>query len=441
VLFISVDDLRPELGSYGAPVVTPNIDRLAATGYRFEHAYTEIATCAASRASLITGTYSRTTGVFGRDPPLAEANPALATMPGIFKRAGYESIEIGKFLHRRVDAPTAFSAPRWQPNWDRPRYAAPENRHWTGREGPRGPLAESAEVSDASYDDGRLARRAVEALGELRDRPFFMALGFKRPHLPLNCPARYWQLYDEAAIEAPKLDGLDGVAEQEFHGNYELSRYANAGAARPKWLIHAYRACVSYVDAQVGLVLDELERLRLAERTVVVLWGDHGFHLGEHGIWGKFTLLETSLRVPLILRVPGRQRGVAVRGLVETVDILPTLCELTGLEIPAQVEGISFETLLDDPGRDWKGAVFGSRLTLQPHFPFSARTVRTPRHRMVSWHAEGSADPVALELYDHEVDPREYQNLADEPGQQTRVAALSALLDQWQDGNAVGHPR
>ena len=217
--------------------------------------------------------------------------------------------------------------------------------------------------------------------------------------------------------------------------------YRGIQRADPAWLIHAYRACVSYVDAQVGAVLGELDRLGLAERTIVVLWGDHGFHLGEHGIWGKFTLLEQSLRVPLIVRAPGRSAGAAASGFVETVDILPTLLELTGLEIPGQVEGLSFAPLLEDPSRRWKQAVFGSRMFVSERFPFAAQTVRTPRYRFVRWFGDDASDPVALELYDHVSDPREYVNLADASDQRTRVLMLSAMLDKWQRGEPVGRPQ
>jgi iduronate 2-sulfatase len=443
VLFIAVDDLRPELGTYDAPVLTPHIDQLAAEGIRFDHAYTEVAACGASRASLMTGTYSRTTRVAAMKPPLSLANPALLTMPQLFKSAGYETIEIGKFQHFTEDAPHAWSRPHWDPDQRRPHYEAPRNRRFSGvRSQPRGPFAEAVDVPDDSYGDGKLALRAVDQLREISDRPFFMALGFRRPHLPMNCPKKYWDLYDRDEIRLPTGD-VSGVAKQEFHGNYEVAMYSGFDARNhdaSRTLVHAYRACVSYIDAQIGRVLDELDRLQLAERTIVVLWGDHGWHLGEHQLWGKFTLLEPSLRIPLILRVPGRTDGRSASGFVETVDILPTLCELTGIDIPAQVEGVSFTRLLDDPTREWKQAVFGSRKVFTRDFPHAAMTVRTPRFRLVRWFDKSNRRQ-ALELYDHESDPREYVNLASEVEHQARVVALNAMIDQWSIGRTVGHPR
>ncbi|MFQ5416684.1 MAG: sulfatase [Myxococcota bacterium] len=433
VLFVSVDDLRPELGSYGAPTVTPRIDRLAAEGLRFNRAYASAAACAASRVSMVTGVYPHTTRVYLMKPPLAQANPALVTMPQLFREAGYEAVEIGKFMHVDEDAPNAWSRERWMPAWDPPEYLVPENRHMTGiRKVPRGPVGEGADVADGDYLDGKLARRAVQELRRLHDRPFFLAVGFVRPHLPFNCPKRYWDLYDPAEIAVPEAPDAEAVPPLEWHGNYEPAFYSDGGmidSATGARMIHGYRACVSYIDAQVGLILDELDRLALADRTVVVLWGDHGWHLGEHGIWGKNTAFEVALRVPLILRVPGFPAGHASQALVESVDILPTLCELVGIPIPEQVQGRSFEPLLRSPDRPWKQAAFGWRQR-----PVRAgQTVRTPRYRFVRWITrDGFATTVhATELYDHDSDPGETVNLADDPRRVQTVRRMHALIDAW----------
>lgn len=442
VLFISVDDLRPELGTYGAPAVTPNIDRLAAQGIRFDRAFAAAAACAPSRASMLSGAYPHTTHVYSAEPPLAEANPELTNMPQVFKDAGYETMEIGKFVHASGDAPGAWSQERWVPDVPRfPRYLAPENRDKTGVKGRRGPFAEAVDVPDDAYYDGKLATRAIEELRRVKDRPFFLALGFLRPHLPFNCPKKYWNLYDPGEIRVPGTEGMRGVARAEFHKNYEVARYAGGRSIREptgRRLIHGYRACVSYVDAQVGRILNELERLNLADHTLVVLWGDHGWHLGEHGIWGKNTALEPALRIPLIVRVPGIPGGRSTAALVETVDLLPTLCDLSGIEVPPQVEGVSFVPLLKNPRRPWKQAVFGWR----HRGDRTGYTVRTPRYRFVRWVAKAGDETkvYATELYDHQSDPREYVNVADRPGRRGTVQRLGAMLDAWLRHEPVGWP-
>ncbi len=454
VLFISVDDLRPELATYGAPTLTPEIDRLAAEGIRFDRAYTSAAACAASRVSMLSGAYPHTTRVYLMKPPLSKANPRLVTMPQVFRDADYEAVEIGKFMHVKEDAPNAWSRESWLPDWNFPEYLVPENRHKTGvRAVPRGPFAEDADVPDDAYLDGKLAVRTVEELRRMRDRPFFLAVGFVRPHLPFNCPKKYWDLYDGDDISIPDAPVPGTVSKLEWHGNYEPAFYTggeNLGAAAGRRMIHGYRACVSYIDAQVGLLLDELDRLELADRTVVVLWGDNGWHLGEHGIWGKNTALDVALRVPLILRVPGVGGPLSTEALVETVDILPTLCELTGIAIPRQVQGRSFVPLLRDPDRPWKRAVFG----WQQRRDRAGQIVRTQRYRFVRWITRSgyATTTHATELYDHETDPREYVNVAGDPERAGTVAEMNALLDAWlrlepvgligaeADGAAAGEP-
>ncbi len=432
MLFISVDDLRPELGTYGAPAHSPNIDRLAAEGVRFDRAYAAVAACAASRASMLSGAYPQTTRVFFMAPALSEGNPRLIPLPRLFKDAGYETVEVGKFLHTEQDAPRAWSQPSWlPPDWDFPQYLAPNNVHMSGiRTAPRGPVSEAPEVPDAAYVDGKIATRAIDELRRMKDRDFFLAVGFVRPHLPFNCPARFWDLYDRDQIEVPDLKGMDSVAKQQWHGNYEPRTYEGGqriDADTAKRLIHGYRACVSYIDSQVGRLLAELERQELASRTLVVLWGDHGWHLGEHGIWGKHTALEPSLRIPLIVRAPGVAGGVASSGLVESADILPTLCELTGIPDPRQGEGTSFVPLLHDPNRPWKRAAFG----LVYRNNTVGQTVRTQRYRFVRWGGwSGDAwEFQAAELYDHQTDPREYRNVANQPENRATVRRLNAWLD------------
>ncbi len=388
---------------------------------------------------MLSGAYPQTTGVIFMAPALSEGNPRLIPLPRLFKDAGYETVEVGKFLHTAKDAPEAWSRESWlPPEWVHPQYLATENVHMSGiQTSRRGPISEAPDVPDDAYVDGKIATRAIEELRRMEDRDFFLAVGFVRPHLPFNCPARYWDLYDRDQIEVPDREGMYRVANQQFHGNYEPRVYDGGGsidADTAKRLIHGYRACVSYVDAQIGRLLAELARQGLADRTVVVLWGDHGWHLGEHGIWGKNTALEQSLRIPLILRVPGVLGGQSSSGLVESADILPTLCELTGIPDPRQGEGVSFVALLNDPDRPWEEAALGWAYRANS----IGQTVRTQRYRYVRWGGRrgGEWELLGAELYDHQNDPREYQNVAYDPENRDTVERLNTLLDALLTGDS-----
>ena len=356
VLFIGVDDLRVELGCYGDEFMkTPNIDALARQGLLFENAYCQQAICAASRISLMTGMRPDSTGVYDLQHPLNKTLPAAMSMPRFFKQNGYRTVSLGKIYHHSGDD-KAF--------WDvldactMPTYAAPETlamiaektkqarsqmlkgkelRHFT-----KGPAYESGDVTDSTYTDGAIADKAIEQLRQKDERPFFLAVGFKKPHLPLVAPKKYWNMYDPAEIEIPSRESPVGVAQQATTTWGELRAYTSMPAEgdcsdeQTRSLIHAYRACVSYVDAQIGRVLEELDRQGLRENTIIVFWSDHGWKLGDYGDWCKHTNFELDTHVPLIYSGPGIPSGRRSAALVEYIDIYPTLAQWCDLKSTSQ---------------------------------------------------------------------------------------------------------
>ncbi|TDJ68875.1 MAG: iduronate sulfatase [Planctomycetota bacterium] len=432
VLFIAVDDLRSELGCFGAErALTPNIDALARAGVRFERAYCQQALCNPSRASLLTGCRPMTTRVAGLDEHFRRALPDVVTLPQYFKQNGYRAISLGKIFHGNLLDPESWSEPEYLAD-RKSIYALPENIA-LNRPRKKGPPVESADVTDDAYRDGQVAQRAVEMLRGMNGEPFFLAVGFHKPHLPFAAPKRYWDLYAPDTIAlAPNPDPPAGAPPFAIHPWIELRRYLGVPSEGPldertaRELIHGYLACVSYVDAQVGKVLAELERLELARDTIVVLWSDHGWYLGEHGMWAKMGNFEEALRAPVILRAPGARAGAASRGLVELVDLYPTLCELTGLTPPPHLEGTSFAPLLAEPDRPWKRAVFSQHPASLDIMGYS---VRTDRWRFTSWRRASDGAELARELYDHDADPFENVNLAEREDYAATVAGLGSQLD------------
>ncbi len=446
VLFIAVDDLRPELGCYGKTCIhSPNIDRLAATGVRFERAYCQQAVCGATRNSLLSGLRPDTTGIHGNSKSFREVFPDLVALPQHFKQNGYASIGMGKIYHQN-DA-LSWSEPMPSPQymvWLRPENIATMKRRseearrqgLTGsqlsRTG-RGPAAEMADVADDAYPEGQLTEQALAKLSELKGRPFFLAVGYVRPHLPFNCPKKYWDLYDRGEIEVPQPQKPPKGAPKIARTNWsEMRTYAGIPKSGPVSdeqaleLIHGYRACVSYVDAQVGRLLDELDRLKLADNTIVIIWGDHGWKLGDWGMWCKHTNFELDTHVPMIVRAPGAAgNGKPCPALVEYVDIYPSLCELTGLPKPEHLEGKSFAPLLADPQRDWKPAA----MSQYPRGTNMGYSMRTSRYRLTLWVDQATREKTeAVELYDFEKDARGSVNLAADPDYAKTVERLTAQL-------------
>ncbi len=470
VVFIIIDDLRPELGAYGAGHInSPNIDRLAKSGMRFDRAYVQQAVCSPSRTSLMTGARPDTTKVWDLVTHFRAAMPSVVTLGQHFKNNGYFVQGMGKLYHGGYD-----DAPTWSVPWQTPKavkYALPENVKLDERQrggnanaegekasaadGPpstglnsRGPAFEGADVPDNTFTDGKVAELAISTLRDLgkKPEPFFLALGFIKPHLPFISPKKYWDLYDPAKIQlatnkfrpkdAPAYAILPGGELRNYHGIPESSIPDDLA----RTLKHGYYAAISYTDAQIGRVLDELDRLDLRKNTIVVLVGDHGWKLGEHDAWAKHTNTESDTHAPLLLSAPGmKHAGESTSSLVEFVDVYPTVTELAGLPLPSHLEGLSFKPVLDDPKRPWKQAAFSQ-------YPRSANnstggvalmgySMRTDRYRLTQWvHRDDHSKVAGLELYDHQTDPQENTNVAKHPDQTTTVARLIAQLQQGYRG-------
>jgi iduronate 2-sulfatase len=488
VLFIAVDDLRPELGAYGSRHMhTPNIDRLAARGLLFNRAYCQYSSCNPSRSSLITGLRPDSTGVPAGKQHFRQHVPDVVTLPQLFKQHGYETRAFGKLLHsvfdtafvgRDFDDPPSWSKPNWYgtpqyyftpkgmtaarkvfesgrgyPGFPEPGSAAaaaqaarrsrsgPPGNDWTKAFVQALPT-EVVEVADAVPYDGQVNERAIEALREMKDRPFFLAVGYLRPHLPFVAPRKYWDLYDRSRIQLPNPVNVPRHSPEAVIPSWAEMRGPPTGELRRQYsgipksgvlpedltreLIHGYYACVSYVDALIGRLVGEVDRLGLRENTIIVLWSDHGWHLGEQLHWGKHANFELANRVPLIVSAPKqRTAGAKTNALVELVDIYPSLCDLAGLPLPGHLEGTSFAPLLDQPDRTWKPAAFSQVL----YGKVEGRTIRTERYRYVRWHDR--SDPkkaLAVELYDLLEKPVEFENIANRPENAALVRDLEAKL-------------
>jgi iduronate 2-sulfatase len=451
VLLIMVDDLRPEIGAYHSTLaITPNIDRLAAEGLLFERAYTQQAVCAPSRAALLSGLRPDSTGIYDLNTPLRSVLRSHVTLPQHFRNHGYTTVPLGKVYHHRNEDPQAWSEPDFLPvaGWD-------EHGHgWRGRgyldaaswreveayaathpgdSSGRGPAYEAPAVPDSAYPDGKIASRAIEQLRRLKEQPFFLAVGFTKPHLPFNAPRKYWDLYSPEQIRLPdNYFKPENVTEYSLANFGELRAYTDMPGkgpipdAKARELIRGYLAATSYVDAQIGRVLAELDRLDLEDNTIVVLWGDHGYKLGEHAEWVKHTNFEIDTRTPLIVRAPRMvARGRRTRAFVEAVDLYPTLSELAGLPEPRH-QGLSFAPLLRNPDEPWKTAAFSQ----YPRGRVMGHSIRTDRFRYTEWRDTRSGQVMARELYDHVRDPGENINVTDSAAYAAELDPLSRRLSE-----------
>ncbi len=422
ILMIAVDDLRPQLASYGVEnVVSPHIDRLAAAGVVFDRAYCMVPTCGASRASLMTSIRPSPKRFVTHLASAEEEAPGIPTLNTWFKRHGYTTISNGKVFHHAGDSAAGWSEPVWRPSVRESSTPVPEGAR-------RGPPYEISPRDDAGLPDGKVAQKTIDDLRRLAEagKPFFLAAGFYKPHLPFIAPKRYWDLYPPGSLGPPRdYHRPEGAPDAAIHNSGELRHYAGVPKTGPVSdemaleLIRGYHACVSFTDAQIGRVLDELDRLGLAENTIVILWGDHGWNLGEHTLWNKHSCFETSMRVPLLVRGPGIASGVRTAGLTELIDVYPTLCELAGLPVPPHAEGRSFVPLLEDPSQPWKEEAIGR---------FGrGDTIRTDTHRFTEY-APAPQDPATRMLYDHRVDPRENVNISERAANAAVVEELAARL-------------
>ena len=448
VLFIAVDDLRPQLGCYGQKQIhSPNIDRLAADGLLFERAYCQQAVCAPSRASILSGTRPDTTKIYDLNTPLRKTMPDVLTLPEHFKNNGYETVSIGKIYHHPKDDSQGWTTEPYregtfpQGPWKGRGYvtdeaiaAMEESKKENPGAGGLGPAFEAGDVPDNAYPDGANTDHAIKELNRLKNKPFFLAMGFYKPHLPFTAPKKYWDLYKREDMKladnpfiprnAPSYATTDWG---ELRNYYGIPKKGPCSDDLARQLIHGYYACVSYTDAMIGRLLDELERLKLRENTVIILWGDHGWKLGEHAGWCKHTNFELDTHAPMILSVPGmKTAGRRTWGLTEYVDIYPTLCEACGLAIPGHLEGVSMMPLVDDPERQWKKAAFSQ----YPRGQVMGYTMRTKRFRYTEWQNRKTKEVMARELYDHDTDPKENVNAVDQPQYEPDVQQLARMLSQ-----------
>ena len=511
ILFIAIDDLRPEIGAYGSELAkTPNMDKLASQGLLFNRAYCQEAICSPSRASLMTGARPETINVVENFTYFREANPDIVTLPQHFIKNGYEAVHTGKIYHKPSFADSELSWSR-EPAYDKMTikksnspggYALKENQDFSkksreeaidkyGKNAPRnglgkGPAYEKADVPDYFYEDGYNAELAIATMNDMLqknpDKPFFLGMGMKKPHLNWTAPSKYWDMYDRYEInlatqtEAPKNGATMGLHPSfELRARYGIPKYGSIDDSLAVTLRHAYLACVSYVDAQVGKIITALDESGQRDNTIIILWSDHGWHLGDMGIWGKATNYEIGTRVPLIVwtpDMPDENRGKKTDALVELVDMYPTLSELAGLDLPEHLEGQSFVPLLDSPDRDWKTAVFsqfpspalrewaanplskGMRETFFGPLiedvevkiinqmkdkwdrdlfenKLMGYSMRTEKYRMIIWRDrfQPDSDPVFVELFNHQTDLSETTNIAEENNE-----LVQQLLTQFNTG-------
>lgn len=457
VLFIAVDDLRPQLGCYGYSwMKTPNIDRLAATALVFNRQYVQVATCGASRYALLTGLRPALEGDYGNGPFRSNqellASRPTESFPHLFRQHGYTTMAVGKISHSNVssleDLPRSWTEVRelerlWGTHHnfvnayaqvDRPASIPPPRN--------KGYAFESPDIDDKGYPDGWIAEQGVRLLNELKGEPFLLAVGFMKPHLPFNAPKKYWDLYDpttfppiENSAEPSGIEpGMSLNASFELLGQYDVPEGGLDDPSYVRQLRHGYSAAVSYVDAQIGKVLDELDRLKLRDNTIVILWGDHGWHLGELGSWGKHTAFEYALRSPLMIRVPGPTYPEGFTdAIIESVDIYPTLAELCGLQVSEKLGGDSFVNILESPESVGPEEAFGyHRPWAYKNNPYEsgpwAKTIRTDHYRFTRWTTGiDSGDLVQLELYNHRTDPGEQFNVADR-----NPEVVKAMLERLQ---------
>lgn len=466
VLFIAVDDLRPDLKCYGVQYAkTPNIDRLASRGIVFERAYCQQAVCSPSRTAILTGLRPDVTKVWDLETHFRDAQPQCITLPQHFRANGYHTVGLGKIEHHGFEDGRSWSEPRWfasgqmvsvdPDDWTKhttttfdgikSEFAHPLSRAEALKsskngKAKQGPAFEISPKHDDELPDGATAAEAVKRIRDLKTKgaPFFLAVGFVKPHLPFVAPKKYWDMHDPAEIPLPVTEKLpQGTAEFVGHTNGELHAYPGVPEKNPipaefaKQLRHGYHACISYTDAQVGRLLDALDHEGLADSTVIVLWGDHGWQLGDHGLWHKHTNFELAARAPLLLSVPkSATAGGRCTAPVEFVDVYPTLADVCGLPAPAGLTGMSLKPYLDNPKTPMqKPAISQYPRSSKDHGgALMGYSIRTEQWRCTFWRKRNGAEIGYTELYDETNDPAETVNLAERPEHAELIAALKKYL-------------
>ncbi len=430
VLFIAVDDLRPEMSCYGVPnMVTPNFDRLAKRSVLFSHAYCNIAVCGASRASIMKGLRPTPTRFTSYKTWAMKDAPDAPSLPLTFKQHGYYTVSNGKVYHHQRDDLKAWSEPPWRPKTSSIWWANSKKYSSTNR----GPAYEAADKPDSIYPDYQICEKTLADLRRLskKHQPFFLACGFFRPHLPFVVPKRYWDLYPLDQVKLPDNMFFPRNLPKAFQYTWgELRAYKGIPKKGPvsketaKQLIRGYHACVSFIDKQIGRLLDELDRLGLSDNTIIVLWGDHGWQLGEHGFWCKHTNFEVATHVPLFIAAPGVKGGRVCDRLVEYVDIYPTLCDLAGLPKPKHLQGKSMRPLLEDVHAQHKKVVF-TRFG-------GGDALRTVQYRYMEMRARrGLGRLLGVGMFDLQRDPQENQNVANNPEYKDVRKRLQAQLRKF----------
>jgi uncharacterized sulfatase len=436
VLFIASDDMNNALGCYGHPVAkTPNLDALARRGVRFERAYCQFPLCGPSRASCLTGLRPDRTQVLDNNIDFRDFLPDVTTLPQLFRKSGWQTARDGKMFHMNV--PNEVGLPRFQdaPSWDI--NHSPQGLEMKS-EGERGRLTGGMNwISTATATgqaDFNAAEEAISLLDKFGQKPFFLGLGFVRPHLPFVAPGKFFDLYPAATLKPfvnPPAD-LDDVPRAHWSVRPQQWRHQGMSEAEQREALRGYYAATSFMDEQCGRVLDTLRKLKLEERTIVAFWGDHGWHLGEHTKWQKMSLFEPAARVPLILSAPGvKGNGRSTRALAELIDMYPTMAELCGLQPPHELEGQSLVPVLQNPARVWKKAAFTQ---IQFEKRITGRSLRADRYRYTAWEGEGGGE----ELYDHRADPGEFTNLAAAPQARAALEEMRKLMQGgWRGARAT----
>jgi len=463
ILLIMVDDLKPNLGTYGDTLaISPNIDKLAGEGMRFNNAYSNQAVCGPSRYNILMGSRSTSTGLYNFGKEFRDVIPNAVTLPQHFMKSGYHTESMGKVFHighGNTNDEASWSIPHFKEKVIE--YVDPEStgRQLTREEAffentrlyiedtppndelPRGAAWESPDVLDEAYADARVANHAINRLRKLSknpDQPFFMALGFARPHLPFSVPKKYWDLYDPMDMPMPEYEKApEGSPAFTKKRDHEMSQFFPVPVGKEVYdddlkrkLIHGYYASISYMDTQLGKVMDELKRLELDENTIIVLWGDHGWHLGDHAIWTKHTNFEQANHIPLIFKAPGvTKAGSTTDQFAESVDVYPTLASLAGLEKPKgpqPIDGIDLTPVLKDGSREIKDHAYHAF----PMGGYLGEAIRTEQYRMIRWTPMRDTEKEVLyELYDYENDPKETINIAEE--KPNVVSEMTKILERY----------